>query len=392
MKIICTRFFTILIVLTIFSLKAISQHNLTIRIESKPATHAVDSIFAVGNFNAWNAGNPAYIFAPNINGQFELVIKNITEAPLEFKFTRGSWDKAAVSKAGADLENNRITLTSDTTIDVSIEGWKDDFAGAEKQHTASHNVHILSADFAMPQLDRTRKIWIYLPEGYKKGRRKYPVMYMQDGQNLFDDFTSFSGEWNIDETLDALIKTGTPPCIVVGIDNGPQRMTEYNPYTFEKFGKGEGDKYLNFIAKTLKPFVDKHYRTLKARESTTIAGSSMGGLIAYYALLKHPETFGNAGIFSPSFWIADKIKALTTTNGSKLKGKLFFYIGAKEGEDNVKNMEDIVQKLGVNSTANIYSVVDPEGQHNEQAWRKWFTFFYKWVMADGFNNVIKMDN
>ena len=373
-------------------MKAFSQHSLTIRILSKPATHAVDTIFAAGNFNEWKPGNPAFIFAPNTNGQLELVINNITETQLEFKCTRGSWDKAAVSKTGADIENNRINLTSDTIINVAIEGWKDDFAGSVRQHTASHNVHILSTEFAIPQLNRTRKIWIYLPEDYKKGKKRYPVMYMQDGQNLFDDYTSFSGEWNIDETLDALIKTGTPPCIVVGIDNGPQRMTEYNPYTFEKFGKGEGDEYLKFITKTLKPFVDKHYRTLKTREKTIIAGSSMGGLISYYALLKHSETFGNAGIFSPSFWIANKIKGLTETDGHKLKGKLFFYIGALEGEDNVKNMEDIVHKLGVNSTANIYSVVDPEGQHNEQAWRKWFVFFYKWVMANGFNNVIKMDN
>lgn len=392
MKNFLVKFFTIFFVVMDFSLNIFCQHTVTLRIQSKPALHELDTIYVAGNFNDWKPDNPLYSFSKNKDGQLELKINNSSAAAIEFKFTRGSWDKAAVSKTGADIENNRINLISDTTINFSIEGWKDDFGGSGKKHTASHNVHILSTDFEMPQLNRTRRIWIYLPENYKKNKQKYPVLYMQDGQNLFDDFTSFSGEWNIDETLDSLIKSGTPPCIVVGIDNGEQRMTEYNPYTFEKFGNGEGDKYVDFIVKNLKPFVDKHYRTLKSAANTMISGSSMGGLISYYAMLKHPQTFGNGGIFSPSFWIADKIKELTAIKGNQLKGKVFFYIGALEGEDNVKNMEGIVQQLGANSTASIYSVIDPEGQHNEAAWRKWFAFFYKWVMADGFNNVIKMEN
>ena len=115
----------------------------------------------------------------------------------------------------------------------------------------------------------------------------------------------------------------------------------------------------------------------------------MGGLISYYAMLKNPEVFGKAGVFSPSFWIADKIKKLTGTTGNKVTGKLFFYIGELEGDTNVKNMEEVVAKLKEKSTAMVYSVVDPEGQHNEQAWRKWFVAFYKWIMADGFNTVIE---
>lgn len=376
--------------LTISS-QLIGQHTVIIRLKSLPVNHSTASFFVAGNFNEWKPDAIAFKFIET-DSQWVLKIENISLAQLEFKCTRGSWNTAEVAADGADIKNRILNLTSDTTIDLNIEGWKDDFTDTGKKHTASHNVHIVATDFAMPQLNRTRKIWIYLPEDYKKGKKKYPVLYMQDGQNLFDDYTSFSGEWNVDETLDSLIKNGSPPCIVVGIDNGPQRMTEYNPYTFDKFGKGEGDKYLDFIVKTLKPYIDKQYRTLKNPDNTIIAGSSMGGLISYYALLKHPGVFGNAGIFSPSFWIADKIKELTTTKGSAIHGKLFFYIGAREGDDNVKNMENIVKNLGDNSAASIYSVVDPEGRHNEQAWRKWFAFFYKWVMADGFNNVIKMDN
>src|SRR6185436_17362584 len=97
---------------------------------------------------------------------------------------------------------------------------------------------------------------LYLPKGYKQSKKRYPVLYMHDGQNLFDDSTSFSGEWKVDETLDLLEN----PCIVVGIDNGGlKRMNEYNPHDTEQFGKGEGHQYLEFIAKTLKPYIDKKY-------------------------------------------------------------------------------------------------------------------------------------
>ena len=182
-----------------------------------------------------------------------------------------------------------------------------------------------------------------------------------------------------------------PACIVVGVANGPNRMNEYNPYTFKDYGKGAGDAYVDFLAKTLKPFIDGHYKTLAAKEHTIIAGSSMGGLISYYALLKYPELFGKAGVFSPAFWTADGIEKLTDSLERKINSKLFFYIGKLEGEKYVHDMNQIVHKLGKHSDATIYSVIDPTGKHNEQAWRKWFPAFYTWIMADGFNYVINLE-
>ena len=113
----------------------------------------------------------------------------------------------------------------------------------------------------------------------------------------------------------------------------------------------------------------------------------MGGLISYYALLKYPKVFGNAGIFSPAFWTANGIDNLTDSIGGKLDAKLFFYIGEAEGKEDVEKMNSIVEKIGKKSSAMITSVIDPEGKHNEQAWRKWFAEFYKWMMADGFNVI-----
>ena len=156
---------------------------------------------------------------------------------------------------------------------------------------------------------------------------------MQDGQNLFDDFESFSGEWGVDELMDSLIAAKVKPSIIVGISNGKNRLNEYNPYDNEKFGAGTGKAYAEFLVKDLKPYIDSAYRTLPGRESTTIAGSSMGGLISYYAALAYPEVFGRAGIFSPSFWIAPQVNELTDSLAPGLNTKLFFSMGRNEGDE-----------------------------------------------------------
>jgi predicted alpha/beta superfamily hydrolase len=196
------------------------------------------------------------------------------------------------------------------------------------QHTVSKNVTVIDTAFFIPQLKRTRRVWIYLPESYNASRlKKYPVLYMHDGQNVFDEATSFAGEWGVDEALDSLTEK-TKECIVVAVDNGgDKRMNEYNPYDHKKFGKGEGDKYVDFLVKTLKPFIDKKYRTLKDRPNTFIAGSSMGGLISLYAVLKYPKIFGGAGVFSPAFWVAPALYNEIKKKTGAVNAKVYFMAG-----------------------------------------------------------------
>jgi len=372
-------------------LPAYSQFKITIRLKELPVSHAADTVFVAGNFNEWNPGHANYqLFIKDSVRVIEL--KGLAAGAYAFKFTRGDWGKVESTAKGANVVNHSIQLISDTSLSFTIAGWLDDFAVA-KTHTVSSNVSILDTAFKMPQLNRNRRIWVYLPASYKNSKKHYPVMYLQDGQNIFDAYTSAYGEWGVDECLDSLFAKGKKPCIVIGIDNGGEtRMNEYNPYEFtwkesstsKKFTP-EGDQYLSFISHTLKPFIDKHYRTLSSRENTIIAGSSMGGLIAYYALLKYPKVFGKAGIFSPAFWTASGIDQLTDSLGKKLDAKIFFYMGYQEGKEDVDRMKWIAEKVGKNSNCMIYSVIDPDGKHNEQAWRKWFAEFYKWIMADGFN-------
>lgn len=197
-----------------------------------------------------------------------------------------------------------------------------------QESTASKQISTFSID--APQLKTSRKIWLYLPKGYETSTKKYPVIYMHDAQNLFDAKTSFAGEWNVDEKLDSL----KSQVIVLGIENGgDKRLEELTPYKNEKYGGGNSDKYLEFIVNTLKPEIDKKYRTKTNAKNTTIMGSSLGGLTSFYAVIKYPEVFGKAGVFSPAFWINRKVINAYMANSKKLKAKIYFLCGDSEGND-----------------------------------------------------------
>lgn len=228
-----------------------------------------------------------------------------------------------------------------------------------------------------PQLGDTRNIWIYLPPDYQQESKRYPVLYMQDGQNLFDDETSFAGEWHIDETLDSLYNAGNSGCIVVGIENnGARRIAEYTPNAHPKYGGGEGEKYVDFLIKNLKPFIDSTYRTKPEAEFTGIGGSSLGGLISYYAATRHSDTFGKCLVFSPSFWIDSNYVCWC------VKSNVDCYLYAGEKED----AGDVVEKCkalkpvwfaGARGSLNFNFA--PDGEHSERYWAKAFAHGYLWL-------------
>ena len=376
---------SVLLILLFYGSFSFAQYSVKFRLINFSAKHKNDALFIAGSFNNWNPQQDKFRFTQKEDTSL-LEVNNLPAATYQYKIARGSWQTVECTNEGKPIENHTLVLSSDTTVIITVAAWQDDFVVNPLKHTSSQNVHLLDTAFIIPQLNTTRAVWIYLPPDYDTNvKKRYPVLYMQDGQNIFDDQTAAFGEWGVDESLDSLIKKGIPACIVVGIANGANRMSEYNPYTFRNYGKGTGNEYVDFLAKTLKPFIDSYYRTLTTKENTIIAGSSMGGLISYYALLKYPKIFGKAGVFSPAFWTASGIKKLTNSFKRKINNKLFFYIGKLEGEKYVSDMNEIVQKLGKYSNAKIYSVIDPLGMHNEKAWRKWFPTFYTWMMAGRVN-------
>lgn len=364
-----------------------NAYTLSISVKVKlPQNHLSDTIFIAGNFNKWSPNASPLIF--NVaDKMWHISLANI-KGEVNFKFTRGTWETVQCTSAGADVENYNIKVDHDKIAEYTISTWKDAFPLSPRIHTASKNVHLAKKEFTIPALKTRKKIWIYLPLGYAKTTKNYPVLYMQDGQNLFDDLTSFSGEWHVDEIMDSMINAGTPPSIIVGIENGKERLREYNPYNNKEFGEGEGEDYLDFISKDLKPWIDKHYRTIANADNTIIAGSSMGGLISYYAAITRPQIFGKAGIFSPSFWIAPQILPLTDSLAGKMNNKMFFSIGRKEGDKYVQDMTEVMDHFAEKSSSIIYSLIDEQGVHNEAAWTRAFPAFYKWIMANGANVIL----
>jgi predicted alpha/beta superfamily hydrolase len=256
-----------------------------------------------------------------------------------------------------------------------------DAAAAPKPSTAQPNVHVLATPFVIAGLNRQRTVRIYLPPGYETSRRRYPVLYMHDGQNLFDDATAYAGEWGVDEALNSLAKSHGLKLIVVGIDNGgAQRIHELNAWD-NQYGKGEGGEYMAFIVDVLKPWVDQHYRTRADRWHTGVMGSSMGGLISSYAISRYRQIFGAAGIFSPAYWLAPQVFADTEARPPPRGDRIYFYAGGSEDETMVPDMKRMVAVLtrtGIPASS-LEVRVNPVGRHNEAAWRAEFPRAVEWL-------------
>lgn len=379
----------ILITLCIlFSIVTIAQNIIQININSLPDYHVAGTdIYVAGSFNGWNPKDEKYKFKLNTNGKYNIELK-LNSGKSEFKLTRGGWDKVECLEDGSPMGNRELNSDGNKIIALDIKGWADHFPSKPKQSTALKNVKVIDTAFYMPQLKRNRRIWIYLPPGYESSGKKYSVLYMHDGQNVFDDATSYAGEWGVDECLDTMGRE-FEECIVVAVDNGlDKRLNEYSPYDFSLSGiavnygsgKGEGSRYVDFLVKTLKPFVDKNYRTSKKRSNTFIAGSSMGGLISLYAALRYPKVFGGAGIFSPAFWVGPKIFDDIKSRGHKVKSRIYFYAGKLEGETMVPYAIRAFDEMHRVSKSKMELVIRAEGLHNEQRWRIEFPLFYQWIL------------
>jgi len=249
---------------------------------------------------------------------------------------------------------------------------------AKKKSTASKQV----STFVLhsPQLKCDRKIWVYLPINYKGSDKRYPVLYMHDGQNLFDAKTSYAGEWSIDETLDSIHAN----IIVIGIENGGEkRMEELTPYINQKYGGGKANEYLDFIVSTLKQKIDSTYRTKTSAKNTAIMGSSLGGLVSFYAALKYPTVFGKVGCFSPSFWFNRKELFHLMEQTKEFSTRIYFLCGDHEGdEDMIPDMEKVEHWVNTKrcecKKKNKKTIVK-NGQHNEKLWRENFKKAYLWL-------------
>ncbi|HKM11569.1 MAG: alpha/beta hydrolase-fold protein [Bacilli bacterium] len=239
---------------------------------------------------------------------------------------------------------------------------------------------------------RERPIRIWLPPGYSQEnpQNRYPVFYMHDGQNLFDSATSYAGEWEIDETITALIAKGDHGTIVVGIDNSQDRLNELSPNwprilgIRKKINQPSGELYASFIVNTVKPYIDTHFHTLSNRSNTGIGGSSMGGVMSFYMLLTYPEIFGSGLLFSTAAQLYKyaSIKNFVQTKISTMNDypRIFLFAGGLERSITpyVKRLSHLLIKNNF-PKENIATLIDPRAKHNELAWAKHFPNAYQWL-------------
>lgn len=369
------RFFIILFAM----LGLVANAQVTFRITSLPTnTPNNPFLFAAGTFNNWSPGDSAYLFT-KVGNNYQLTIPAATGNG-QFKITQGSWETVEGTVTGAQIGNRSFTYAPNIVIDVIVNGWE---GKTTLTSTALPNVKIVSDSFFIPQLNKKRRVWIYLPNDYAiQSQKRYPVIYMHDGQNVFDLITSYAGEWGVDETLSAKQNKGDKGCIVVAIDHGGStRIDEYSAFNNPRYGGGQGKAYCDFIVQTLKPYIDSLYRTKPEREFTAIAGSSLGGLISFYAAITYPEIFSKAGIFSPSFWFSDSLYSYVEGLSKKSATKFYFMSGTTESNDMVQDIQRMIFLLKSKgySDPEMTFVTHEDGKHSEWFWNREFGASYDWL-------------
>ena len=238
-------------------------------------------------------------------------------------------------------------------------------------------------EFPSDLLENRRRITVILPPGYDHCAARYPVLYLHDGQNLFEDHeAAFGVSWRAQATAEQLtLASRITPVILVGIANTPARLDEYAPYRNERGTGGRGDLYSRFVLEEVKPFVDAHYRTLPGRKHTAVGGSSMGGLISLYLAWRYTSAIGQAVVMSPSLWW-DEVAILRDLVGEQTwmrKVRFWLDVGTREGRSSnrghvpvmVQHARDLVERFDNNGLIpgrHYYYWEAAGGEHNEAAW------------------------
>jgi predicted alpha/beta superfamily hydrolase len=257
------------------------------------------------------------------------------------------------------------------------------------QHTVVGDLRVYPK-LHSPQLGNKRDVLVWLPASHATSEKRYPVLYMHDGQNVFDAKTSYAGEWRADETMTLLAAEGIE-AIIVGLPNaGKRRTIEYSPYLFEMGREktvGQGDAYTRFIVETVKPLIDSSFRTRTEAAATGTVGSSMGGLIALYGILTRPDVFGLCGAFSTAYWFGDDALLDEIHQRANGAGRIYLDVGTREGDtiakrriaasdfnvmyrDGVRALLQALIERGYTLGRSLMYVEDEGALHNEEAWAR----------------------
>ena len=340
-------------------------------------------VYIAGNFNNWRADEKAYRMAKLPSGEYELIffLSERVPYPLEYKYLKGGWENVEIDHYG-NRTPNRVIYKAQKEVRDFVPRWAN--AGLSYPKKYLPHIEIISEAFEIPQLIKTRRVAALLPHDYYQSNRRYPVLYLQDGQNLFGQGAGY-GTWGVPKKLATMAEKGMGEVIVIAIDHAEEeRIEEFTPSQPTKLGVGDGKKYARFLVETLKPYVDRCFRTLPEPEHTGIGGSSMGGLISLYTGKIYPGTFSKWMIFSPSLWVAPQLRFDLDLFHHSFERKIFLYAGARESHklvDNLHLLEKKLQKIQASQPQTTYIKVhiNPEGEHQEYYWGTAFPVALEWL-------------
>lgn len=362
--------------------------DVSFRVTVPADTPADAAVHVAGDFQGWDPGSAAHALTRLDDGLYTITLAFEPGTRIELKFTLGSWKQVERAADNTDVPNRALTIPASGpaagpaphTFDFTVARWAD---GTPPPSTITGKVTTIT----VPGFLDGRRVWVYLPPGYEDApNARYPVLYMLDGQNVFDQATSFAGEWQVDETCESLIAASAMrPIVVVAVDNaGSERLNEYAPWPdAEARAGGRGDQHLQAITSVLVPYIDAHYRTLPAPGGRALAGSSLGGLMTLYATYAHADTFGLGAALSPSLgWDEQHLTRFVRASRKPARSRIYMDMGTRERgnlwdpngngiDDNIeylRTMRDVLVAQGFVPGSDLMVVEDPGARHHETYW------------------------
>ena len=339
-----------------------------------------EQVFLTGSSDELGRWNVAAVpMTRTDDKRWEATLALASPEPVEFKVTRGSWETEEVDAQGKLVANHVLVPAGGGEIEIRVAGWKDDrLAKAGPRITGDYRfLPKVHSRF----LEQDRDVIVWFPPGYEaRPTKRYPVLYMHDGRQVFDPSTSTWGkDWQVDELAQDMILNGElEPFLVVAADCTAARRDEYSP-------SKKGDDYLRFLIEELKPMVDSTWRTDPGRSA--IAGSSMGGLISFYAAWKRPDVYFGAACLSPAFVerYGPECFRMVEADREKLPDlKLFLSCGGAAGLeaellDGTLKMANLLRGAGF-PEKNLTVRIESWAEHNEEAWARmtphWLRFLF----------------
>ena len=345
-------------------------------------------VYISGNFNEWHTRDKNFMMERIGEGVYLFKFNPELDYPEEllYKFTKGDWSEVEIDQYGNRTENRSCTPDSGL-VKEHVQNWRKNWLPFKPDFLPQ--IHLISDEFEMPQLNKKRRVWALLPYDYDSSEEAYPVLYLHDAQNLFNEDAQY-GNWEIDKKLAVMSQYNIGKIIVIAIEHAEEdRIKEYNVGK-TVLGAGQGKKYIRFVTDTLKPYIDSKYRTKTEREHTGIGGSSMGALVSIFSGLLYPEVYGKLMIFSPSLWVIPKMEFNTIDFSEAGDTRIYLYAGGDESATMIEQVrkfrKNMITSEFVDDKMKIKLSINDEGQHSETYWSDEFPKAIEWLFFNTKDN------